>query len=165
MSTKTEKAVRPKKTGHQRKGKRKRGKGILGVREAETLQKMAAALDFRLQGHTFEEIGESLGVSTTRAYELVEIALKDTLAEKAEKVRQMELRRLDLMTPQHLKSAIEGDPKAVDAVIKIMDRRSKLMGLDKPIKTELTGKDGEAIKVAQIEWSIIDPKTPDSEGV
>lgn len=135
-----------KKTGHKTKGKRKRGKGMLGVREAATLQKMSAALDFRLQGHTFEEIGQSLEVSTTRAYELVELALKDTLAEKAEKVRQMELRRLDLMTPNLLNAAVEGDARAVDAVIKIMDRRAKLMGLDLPTKNEITGKDGKPIE-------------------
>jgi hypothetical protein len=132
--------------GRKAKGKRKRGKGMLGVKEVETVQKMAEALDYRLQSYSFAEIGEAMGVSTTRAYELVDMALKQTIHETADKVRQMELRRLDKMTPKMMEFAVQGDPKAVDSVIKIMDRRAKLLGLDGPSKHEHTGKDGGPIE-------------------
>jgi hypothetical protein len=34
------------------------------------------------------------------------------------------------------------DMRAVDTVIRLIDRRAKLNGLDMPVKTELTGADG-----------------------
>ena len=58
----------------------------------------------------------------------------------------MELHRLDKMTPKMMEFAVQGDTKAVDAVIKIMDRRAKLLGLDGPSKHEHTGKDGGPIE-------------------
>ena len=39
----------------------------------------------------------------------------------------------------------EIDLKAVDTVLKLMDRRAKLNGLDMPVKSEVSGPDGGAI--------------------
>ena len=39
------------------------------------------------------------------------------------------------------------DMRAVDTVLKLMDRRAKLNGLDMPVKAELSGPDGAAIRV------------------
>jgi hypothetical protein len=41
--------------------------------------------------------------------------------------------------------AREIDLKAVDTVLKLMDRRAKLNGLDMPVKSEVSGPDGGAI--------------------
>ncbi|THA29194.1 hypothetical protein E6R18_25110 [Streptomyces sp. A1277] len=39
----------------------------------------------------------------------------------------------------------EIDLKAVDTVLRLMDRRAKLNGLDAPVKTEISGPDGGAV--------------------
>lgn len=44
--------------------------------------------------------------------------------------------------------AHEIDFKAVDTVLKLMDRRAKLNGLDMPVKAELSGPDGGSIPLA-----------------
>lgn len=44
--------------------------------------------------------------------------------------------------------------KRYDLVLKIKDRRAKLLGLDKPNRVELAGKDGGAIEVADARASI-----------
>lgn len=41
--------------------------------------------------------------------------------------------------------------KRYDLVLKIKDRRAKLLGLDKPMRTELTGADGAPVKIT-IRW-------------
>lgn len=46
--------------------------------------------------------------------------------------------------------ANEIDLKAVDTVLKLMDRRAKLMGLDMPIKAELSGPGGTGIPIGPV---------------
>ena len=41
--------------------------------------------------------------------------------------------------------------KRYDLILKIKDRRAKLLGLDKPMRTELTGADGAPVKIT-IRW-------------
>jgi hypothetical protein len=38
--------------------------------------------------------------------------------------------------------AEKGDPKLIDTMLKIMDRRAHYLGLDAPTKQEVGGKDG-----------------------
>jgi len=48
----------------------------------------------------------------------------------------MELARLDEMMAAHYGNAVWGDKRALDSVLRIMDRRHRLHGLDKlPAKT------------------------------
>ncbi|MER6860724.1 hypothetical protein, partial [Streptomyces pilosus] len=54
--------------------------------------------------------------------------------------------RLDALLLAHWGAATSGeDPKAADLVLKIMDRRAKLMGLDMPVRAEVSGPDGGAV--------------------
>ncbi len=43
----------------------------------------------------------------------------------------------------------DGNPAFLQAVLSCIDRRCKLLGLDAPTKSELTGKDGKPIEVEQ----------------
>ena len=52
--------------------------------------------------------------------------------EAAETVRDLELQRLDRMLRALWEAAIHGDPQAIDRVLKIMQRRAKMLGLDEP---------------------------------
>jgi hypothetical protein len=59
--------------------------------------------------------------------------------EPAEELRTMEVARLDQMLLGLWPKAIKGDTWAVDRVLKIMERRAALLGLDAPVKRELSG--------------------------
>jgi len=63
-------------------------------------------------------------------------ALKVETEEKAEEVRDLELRRLDKMLQIAEAAAEGGDLAAIDRVIRIQERRSKYLGLDAPAKNE-----------------------------
>lgn len=96
------------------------------------------ALQLRIGGATYEQIGVQLKLSTSTAHVLVVEAL-DELASKtvenAEQLRALELSRLDDMLAA-LNTRKDGNsPRAIDTKIRIMERRAKLMGIDAPSET------------------------------
>ncbi|HEY6266205.1 MAG TPA: hypothetical protein VIW93_15505 [Candidatus Acidoferrum sp.] len=103
-------------------------------------QQMIMALDLRAAGASFSQIGRHLSVSKPRAFRIVRTALDELVEhcrETAERVRQLELYRLDL-----LRLALDpkkGDPRVADTLIRISERVAKLHGLDAPQKIEQTG--------------------------
>jgi hypothetical protein len=92
-------------------------------------QKRAEAMKHRLQGRTFEQIGIALGVTAGRAYQLVDEALAATLREPAEQLRKLELVRLEAAIRAVYPRVVKGDMKAIDALLKIMDRQARPLGL------------------------------------
>jgi hypothetical protein len=88
----------------------------------------------RLEGRTFDEIGKALGVTTGRAHQLVDEALEATLREPAEEYRKIEIARLEAMMRGFFPKALKGNKRAIDGVLKIMDRQIKLLGLAAPTK-------------------------------
>ncbi len=115
---------------------------------AQAAARRLQALELRKGGATYRQIGERLNVSEAQAFRDVDHALgmlaKLTEGE-AEKVRALEVARLDSVLLPMLQQAKRGSQGAVDRVLRIMERRAKLLGLDMPIRAEITGKDGESL--------------------
>ena len=106
------------------------------------------ALELRKAGVTYQAIADQLGYANARgAHKAVASALKATLREPAEELRTMELERLDAMLLPLWRRVQQGDERAVDRALKIMERRARLLGLDAPSKTEQSGSDGEPLKI------------------
>ncbi|NLV40573.1 MAG: hypothetical protein GXY15_05015 [Candidatus Hydrogenedentes bacterium] len=106
----------------------------------------ADALALRIKGLTFAGIGDTLGVDTSTAYRYVRDALAETLAEcaeLAEHLRELENQRLDEMQAALWEKALAGVFPAADRVLRIMERRAKLNGLDAPQKIAPTDPSGE----------------------
>lgn len=108
------------------------------------------AFELRCQKKTFRQIADALGVSVCTAFQYVDEHWQKVEAltiEKADCLRQMELKTLDEMEARwmplavHPEAEASGDSlKAVDRVLKIQERRAKLLGIDAPEKHELSGK-------------------------
>src|SRR5690554_5869536 len=97
------------------------------------------ALDLRRQGYSFREIGAKLGCCHATAYRHVTEALADTVRERdqlAADLIQIEVERLDAALNAVWDGAMKGDVRKVDRVLKISERRSRLLGLDAPTKLE-----------------------------
>jgi hypothetical protein len=120
----------PKFHTSKRTAASKSGAGKLSPQRLATMEKRAEATRLRVAGRTFTQIGEALGVTTGRAYQLVDEALYATLAAPAESLRQIELVRLDQLQTAVYRKAVGGDHRAAGLVLKIMARRAKLTGLD-----------------------------------
>ena len=107
-----------------------------------------AALEYRVSGFTYRQIAAQLGVSEKTAYYDVQGSIDNIEAiksEKAEQIREMELIRLDRMTAALHKAVNAGDVKAIGQQVRIMERRSRMLGLDAAIqvKQEIAANDGK----------------------
>ena len=98
------------------------------------------ALELRLKGHDYVSIGTALGITAEGARVAVRRAMAEIRTEAAEtaiEVREQEAARLDRM-------------------LRVQDRRAKLLGLDLQ-RVELTGAGGGPIEIAAIQRVIVDP--------
>ena len=115
------------------------GKGAGSVKRRELER---SAIQLRKAGASYEQIGQQLKVTTTEAFRAVERAVRRVTREcrtDAEDVRALELERLDTLQ-MHLWKQVtaqgaDAQPPeivqgAVDKILKIQDRRQKLLGID-----------------------------------
>ena len=81
----------------------------------------------------------------------VRAALKERAAEhdeKADELRAVENERLDKLFFVAYKQAVrEGSLPAIDRALRVMERRARLLGLDTPTRTEITGRDGQPLEI------------------
>jgi hypothetical protein len=114
-------------------------KQLAAPRVVDVVHKRAAAVALRRQGYTYEKIGEKVGITKQTAHAMVVAALEERrreLNESVDDVRDMEVVRLDKMTAflfKRLDDPKHDDPeRTVTAILKIMERRASLLGLDAP---------------------------------
>ncbi len=104
------------------------------------------ALKLRKAGITYEDIAAQLGYkSAVGAYHAVTAALRVTLQEPADEVRKLELERLDAMLLAIWQRVTKGDYGAIDRALRVIERRAKLLGLDAPVKQDITSN-GQPLK-------------------
>jgi hypothetical protein len=123
------------------------------------------ALALRLRGHTYADIGDQLGVTLEGARQAVQrgmAEIRTQTAETAVEVREQEAARLDRMLVRLERMADQADDATTalaiqDRLLKIQDRRARLLGLDLQ-RLELTGANGGPIQIAAIQRVIVDPR-------
>ena len=112
----------------------------------ETREKRRQALELRKRGLSFDAIADAMKLAGGRstARKLVVAALADITDEPAREVKKLELERLDT---QHRRldraqrdAKLMGDPEAVAKVgavlLKVQERRARLLGLDAPVRVQ-----------------------------
>lgn len=110
---------------------------------------------------TYREIGEFFGVNPSSAYQMVQRAIEDIPREATSDLVALELAKIDyleqravaIMEKHHVfvsqggKVVYDGDVKleddgpalqAINTLAKLGERRAKLLGLNAPVRTELT---------------------------
>lgn len=90
----------------------------------------------------FDEVGKVLGIGTAEAYALVQEAQTDLPRAVAAEALATELERLDAMTRGLWPDASKGKPESVKAMLAVMTRRAKYLGLDAPTRSEIAGPGG-----------------------
>ena len=113
----------------------------------ERLERTAHAIELRKSGATFAMIGDRFGVSAQSAHEMVMKGLRATLAEPAAELRALAVARLDQMLNAIWTAATNGDLQAQAGVLRLEERRAKLLELDAPKQIEdvrdVSGRQGE----------------------
>lgn len=101
-------------------------RAVAAVKRAKVVEAVA-------DGATYEEAAGQAGyASRSGAYKAFWKALDGREAEAVEDHRALELARLDALQTSLWDRALGGDVKAVKAVLRIIEQRSRLLGLDKP---------------------------------
>ena len=117
------------------------------VRRVKATEKQRQALELRKAGASYDEIARKIGYSSkSGAYKSVTSALSKMLKEPAEELRTLEMARLDRLLVGVWSAATQGNQGAIDRVLRILERRAKLLGLDAPQRRELSGPDGGPIE-------------------
>ena len=112
------------------------------------------AVELRKAGVTYERIAAQLGITRQSAHEHVTKAMRqaaERTTETAVDVVRLELARLDTMLTGLWTQARQGDPPAIDRVLRIMERRARLLGLD------AEGPAAASVMVVEVAWPAPDP--------
>lgn len=102
-------------------------------RRLNAAERQVQALELRKSGMTYDAIAQRLGYANhAGARKAVESALRKTIQEPADELRQMECERLDAMLASIWHFVLAGSAAHIDTALRIMQRRAKLIGLDAP---------------------------------
>jgi len=115
-----------------------------GQKEAAA-ERRVRSFDLRKAGASYRAIGRALGISECQAHRDVHVTL-DALAneerESAQHIRELELERLDSMLRALWPAVTRGDTSSISTALRVAERRARLLGLDAPVKQEVTGANG-----------------------
>lgn len=100
------------------------------------LQRQSEAVNLAGQGKSFDEIARHLGYANrSSAWRLVDRALKSQVADAVQEYRAMELARLDALQVSWWEAACSGDSSATQIVLRVIDQRIRLLGLETTSKS------------------------------
>ncbi len=127
-----------------------RGEGRHSPRRLVSVEKQAEALVHRGNGHTYAQIAVAMGLESRQAaWYCVHAALQRTPCKGTDHDRALDLARLEALFIPVYGQALSGDLMAVNAMLQIMERRAKLLGLDAPVRTEVIGQDVAVLAVVE----------------
>lgn len=136
-------------------------KGRAGSREPDQVERDNRAVELRRRHLTYDQIAVEMGYSSkSSAYQAVQRGLADSVQETNDEVRQQEIDRLDDLARRALRVIVtthyrvsgskvvrdvDGKPllddqpvlNGINALLKIMERRASLLGIDAVKKVEV----------------------------
>lgn len=110
------------------------------------------ALALRKAGASYRSIADTLACSLSQVYDDVQHAYAELNAQQqaeAAEARTLEAARLDDVQASFWQRARSGDVKAAQTVLRVMERRAKLLGLDAPTLIAPTNPDGTPYEAQQ----------------
>lgn len=113
--------------------------GRVSPKSLERLERTERAVELRRRGFTYREIARELRVTLKAAHKLVTDAFKATqrhAREATEELKQLQDERLESMYRSLAARIEKGDARAIEVGIKLLERQSRLHGLDAPAKAE-----------------------------
>ena len=107
------------------------------VPSPELVDKEVKVLELRRAGLTWQRIAEETGYADhTGAYAAYKRAIKRTMQQPADELREAELDRIDRLQLALWPKAMKGDNASINTIVRLMERRARLLGLDTPIKIQ-----------------------------
>ena len=107
------------------------------VPDPELVDKEIKVLELRRAGLTWQRISEETGFAdASGAYLAYKRAIKRTMQQPADELREQELDRIDRLQLALWPKAMKGDNASINTIVRLMERRARLLGLDTPIKIQ-----------------------------
>lgn len=124
------------KPGRPKRAKGERGKQHMNGQDIARAERVEEILNLRVAGLSLSAIGKSLDppISPQRTHQIIGEALASRQREGVDALIELELSRLDALQNAVWPKAISGDTNAVACVLRVLERRAKLTGIDAPIK-------------------------------
>lgn len=110
------------------------------VTKAQEALQGGKLLDLVAAGSSVAAAARAIGLNERTGQRLYHAELQRYFQENATQREELvgrELRTLDLLQRRVMRMALDGDLKAVDRVLAIMDRRGKMLGLDAAAKVSV----------------------------
>lgn len=110
-------------------------------RRVEAVRWHGKAIEYRIQGLTYDEIAKRCGVTPTRCIQVVIRYMEEMRqhnAQESKTIRDMELKRLDLLLSKYWTRALKGHMDSATMALKILERRAKYIGIDTPIQVQIS---------------------------
>ena len=149
-------------------------------RSVETAARDQRAAEMLARRFTYQQIGDELGISRQAAHQACKRAMRDVIKagkESTEEAIELEAAKLDalesayleILQKQHLVvtasgkvaqengQPLEDDGPAMTALmglLKISESRRRLLGLDAPKRSEISGRDGGPIELTDVRASL-----------
>lgn len=108
--------------------------------ETQLLLRRIRVLEMRRGGKSLRAIAAVLGISHTQVRNDIEdslSALRESEHGRTDGLRILELLRLDVAVAGMMPGVRKGNPMSVDRLLKISERRTKLLGLDAPTEHQV----------------------------
>jgi hypothetical protein len=133
-------------------------------------KKQARACELRIQGWTLSAIAAELGYAGREgAAKAITAAISREVSEPAQQLIAFEAQRLDAIIRTHMPIACNTEKElnptrsierseSAKIVLKVMERRAKLLGLDAAMKTEISGPGGAPVPVTDLAKLFADPE-------
>jgi len=117
----------------------------------EVIEKETKILQMRKMGLTWAQIGQSVGLSQAGAYGAYRRALSRVPDELASELRKIDNERIDALITASWPDAMRGSARHLEVLVKLLERRAKLMGLDAPILQRIEVVTDEIVDEAILE--------------
>ena len=112
-------------------------------------EKQKRAMALKLAGASYAQIADNLGYAdSSGAYKAVSRGMKNALQESAGDLRKIHYGRLEHMLMLVWPAVNQGDSRAVNSALQVMDRMERLYGLNEAQKVDITAGARETIIVA-----------------
>lgn len=127
------------------------------------LKKETQIVALRAAGATWAEIGRVVGMDRANAHKVGLRALRREHSEAVDDLRRTESDRLDRMQRAVWLEATQGDRTAIDRVLRIMERRARLFGLDAPQRHTITSELDDSIETLLAQLGTLPPVPADDD--
>jgi len=102
----------------------------------DLVEKETTIIELRHEGYVWREIATMVDMSIAGVVKAYKRALMRHPVAAIEEHRELELDRLDNLQRTYWQPAVNGNLRAADFVLRVIDKRSKLLGLDAPMKVQ-----------------------------